>query len=167
MVAKQPIRIRVGEGHDSHRTVSDRPLMLGGQQIDCDFGLDGHSDADVLLHAVIDSLLGAIAAGDIGDWFPNTEAKWENASSAKMAKHVVKSVRKKGWEIGNLDCTIFAEKPRLTDWKPRIRERLADVLGIDEQCVNVKAKSGEKVGPVGRCEAIAASSVVLLFSRTD
>ncbi|MCR9200658.1 MAG: 2-C-methyl-D-erythritol 2,4-cyclodiphosphate synthase [Planctomycetaceae bacterium] len=153
---------RVGEGHDTHRTVSGRPLMLGGVHVTAEFGLDGHSDADVLLHAVIDAILGATGQGDIGEWFPNTAAEWKDADSVELLQHVTDSVVKDGWKLENLDCTICAERPRLGEWKPQIRRRLADLLNVSSADINVKAKSGEAVGPVGRGEAITASAVVLM-----
>ncbi len=160
----KPAEWRIGEGHDTHRTICGRPLFLGGVEItDADFGLDGHSDADVLLHAIIDSLLGAAGLGDIGDWFPNTDDRWKGADSADLLRSVLRTVSEKGWRINNLDCTIHAERPKLTLWKPVIRQRIAVLLSIGADQVNVKAKSGEKVGPVGRLEAIMADSVVLLI----
>ncbi len=153
---------RVGEGQDTHRTIPGRPLILGGITIDCDFGLDGHSDADVLLHAIIAALLGATGRGDIGEWFPNTSNDWKNADSTKLLGHVWEQLTQDGWKLQNLDCTICAEHPRLGQWKPLIRQRLSDLLKIGTDCVNVKAKSGEAVGPVGRNEAITATAVVLL-----
>ncbi len=153
---------RVGEGCDVHRTIAGRPLVLGGVKVDCDFGLDGHSDADVLLHAIIDALLGAAGQGDIGEWFPNTDAEWKNADSVNLTQHVWKSLTNAGWQLQNLDCTICCERPRLGSWKPLIRKRLAETLNVPDDCINVKAKSGEAVGPVGRGEAITAQAVVLL-----
>ncbi|MDG1896215.1 MAG: 2-C-methyl-D-erythritol 2,4-cyclodiphosphate synthase [Fuerstiella sp.] len=157
--------LRVGEGHDVHRTVAGRPLILGNVVVDCDFGLDGHSDADVLLHAVIDALLGATGRGDIGEWFPNTAAEWKDANSGDLLTHVWKSLVADGWQIQNLDCTISAEKPRLGPWKPLIRDRVAGLLGVSAEQVNIKAKSGEAVGPVGRGDAITADAVVLLLGK--
>lgn len=157
---------RIGEGHDIHRTVAGRRLVLGGVAIDADFGLDGHSDADVLIHAVIDALLGAAGQGDIGEWFPNTDDRWKGADSAELLKHVVQTVIADSWQIQNLDCTISAERPKLSDWKPAIRQNLARLLQIDETRLNVKAKSGELVGPIGRGEAIAADVVVLLSQQS-
>ncbi len=153
---------RIGEGHDVHRTVDGRPLILGGIRVASPFGLDGHSDADVLLHAIIDALLGATGQGDIGEWFPNTESRWKNADSASLLQHVLESTITGKWTIENLDCTISAERPRLADWKRPIRKRLAELLQVSESALNVKAKSGESVGPIGRAEAIAADVVVLL-----
>jgi len=153
---------RIGEGHDIHRTITGRPLILGGVSVDAPFGLDGHSDADVLLHAVIDALLGATGQGDIGEWFPNTDDRWKGADSVQLLAHVVESAVTGKWTIQNLDCTISAEQPKLSEWKPAIRQRLAELLRVSESAVNVKAKSGERVGPIGRGEAIAADVVVLL-----
>ena len=163
----KPPRLRVGEGHDMHRTIAGRPLIIGGVHLtDADFGLDGHSDADVLLHAVIDALLGATGQGDIGEWFPNTSEEWKNADSAKLLDAVLQSVLKGGWRIINLDCTIHAERPRMASWKPRIRIRLAELLNLPPDVVNVKAKSGENIGPVGRGESISADVVVLIMNET-
>lgn len=160
--------MRIGEGHDIHRTTTGRPLVIGSVVIsDVDFGLSGHSDADVLLHAIIDALLGATGQGDIGEWFPNTGEQWKNADSAELLQIVNKSVLDQGWRIINLDCTIHAERPRMVKWKPLIRERLAELLGISIDQTNVKAKSGENVGPIGRGEAISADAVVLLGRTRD
>lgn len=156
--------LRVGEGHDTHRTVAGRPMIIGGVHItNAATGLDGHSDADVLLHAVIDALLGATGKGDIGEWFPNTTDEWKNADSSTLLFAVNQRMTDQGWRIINLDCTIHAEQPRMAGWKPQIRRRLSELLGIAEDCVNVKAKSGEKVGPVGRGESISADAVVLIY----
>lgn len=155
-------KIRIGEGHDIHRTIEGRPLIIGGVPIECEFGLDGHSDADVLLHAIIDALLGATGKGDIGEWFPNTAAEFKDADSAQLLKAVWDDITADGWHIANLDCTISAERPRLKDLKPVIRSRLATLLNCPETRLNVKAKSGELVGPIGRGEAISADVVVLL-----
>jgi len=154
--------MRIGMGHDVHRLVSGRALVIGGVPIDFDRGLDGHSDADVLLHAVTDALLGAIGLGDIGEWFPNDEPRWKNADSKQFLTHAAGEIRDRNWAIVNLDCTIWAENPKLTPYKKTIRESLANLLGVDADRINVKAKSGEKVGPIGREEAMAADAVVLL-----
>lgn len=155
-------KIRIGEGHDIHRTIKGRPMVIGGVPIVCEFGLDGHSDADVLLHAIVDALLGATGKGDIGEWFPNTSQKFKGADSAKLLKVVWDEVVAEGWQLVNLDCTVSAERPKMKDVKPLIRSRLANLLGCEESTVNVKAKSGEAVGPIGRGEAISADVVVLL-----
>lgn len=158
---------RAGLGHDTHRTIFGRPLILGGVVIDeAEFGLDGHSDADVLLHAVTDALLGAAGLGDIGEHFPNTASEWKGADSSVLLQHVCGLVRAAGWRIGNLDCTVHAEQPRMGPWKPRIRSRLAEILQIDAGCVSVKAKSGELVGPIGRGEAITADAIILLQAES-
>lgn len=155
--------MRVGLGHDRHRLVAGRPLILGGIQIAFEKGLDGHSDADVLLHAVTDAILGAAALGDIGEWFPNTDPQWANVDSAVFLKHSIAEVRKRGWQLANLDCTVHAERPKLSSYKRPIAARLAQLLEIAEDRVNVKAKTGEKVGPIGRQEAIDADAIVLLI----
>jgi 2-C-methyl-D-erythritol 2,4-cyclodiphosphate synthase len=153
---------RVGLGHDTHRLVAGRKLVLGGVAVDFDRGPVGHSDADVVLHALIDALLGAAGLGDIGEWFPNTDERWAGADSSEFLAAVSDRLRTEHWRIVNADCTIFAEQPKLTPHKPHIRRRLAELLGISVESVNVKAKSGEQVGPVGRGEAIAADAIVLL-----
>ncbi len=155
--------MRIGLGHDVHRLTPGRTLVLGGVSIDCPFGPDAHSDGDVLLHALTDALLGAAGLGDIGEWFPDTDPQWHNAESAQFLEAALELITKRGWKIGNVDCTIFAEKPKLKTEKPRIKTRVAEILQIPEEAVNIKAKTGEKVGPIGRGEAIAAEAIVLLF----
>ena len=154
--------MRVGMGHDRHRLVSGRPLILGGVRIEFELGLDGHSDADVLLHAVTDSILGAAGLGDIGEWFPNTDNQWANADSTVFLRRAVEEIRNHGWDIANLDCTVHAERPKLSPYKRIIADRLAQLLEISPDRVNVKAKTGEKVGPIGRMEAIDADAITLL-----
>jgi len=157
------VTLRIGEGHDTHRTISDRRLILGGVVITgAPFGLDGHSDADVLLHAITDAVLGAAGLGDIGEWFANTDERWRGADSALLLQTVLQELERKSLRLVNLDCTVHAEKPRMGPWKPLIRQRLSELLGVNLQQINVKAKSGESVGPVGRGEAISATAVVLL-----
>ena len=153
---------RVGFGRDLHRLAEARALVLGGIRIDFDRGLDGHSDADVVLHALIDALLGAAGLGDIGEWFPNTDSRWKDADSAELLELVVTELSNREWTIENVDCVISAQAPSLGPWKPRIRERLAELLGMESERINVKAKSGERVGPVGREEAISSEAIVLL-----
>ena len=154
--------MRVGIGYDIHRLAPDRKLILGGVRIDFPTGLLGHSDGDVLLHAVCDARLGAAGLGDIGDLFPDTDPKFKDADSAALLREVLNLVRKKGLRVGNLDCILFAEKPKLGPLKRRIRTRLAEILEVDESAVNVKAKTMEGLGPIGGHEAIAAQAVVLL-----
>lgn len=156
--------LRVGLGHDRHRLVPGRPLILGGVTIPFELGLDGHSDADVLLHAVTDAILGAAALGDIGEWFPNTDPQWANVDSAVFVRKAVEEIRRRGWEIANLDCTIHAERPKLSPYKKVIANHIAMLLEISEAQVNVKAKTGERVGPIGRQEAIDADAIVLLVA---
>jgi 2-C-methyl-D-erythritol 2,4-cyclodiphosphate synthase len=154
--------MRIGLGHDVHRLVSGRTLVLGGVSIDYPSGPHGHSDGDVLLHALTDALLGAAGLGDIGQWFPDNDPEWKDADSAQFVEKAVALVGERGWKIGNVDCTIFLEQPKLKNEKPKIRARVAEILGISEEAVNIKAKTGEKVGPIGRGEAIAADAIVLL-----
>jgi len=154
--------MRVGIGHDTHRLVVGRPLILGGVPIPHGYGLAGHSDADVVLHALADALLGAAALGDIGELFPDTDPRYQGADSAVLLEDVVQRVRSAGWLPVNVDLVIHAEQPKLVSHKPAIRRRIADLLGIDLNAVNVKAKTGEQVGPIGRCEAISCEAVILL-----
>ncbi len=153
---------RVGQGEDIHRLSPGRRLILGGVQIEHDTGLVAHSDGDVLLHALTDALLGAAGLGDIGEWFPDTDEQWADADSAQFVQTAVGAVRNQRWEVVNLDCTLRAEVPKLTPYKAEIKRRIAELLGIDADRINIKAKTSEKVGPVGRREAIAASVAVLL-----
>ncbi|QDU62062.1 2-C-methyl-D-erythritol 2,4-cyclodiphosphate synthase [Planctomycetes bacterium Pan216] len=154
--------MRVGHGHDTHRFGEERPLLIGGVEIPHPIGLVGHSDADVLFHAVTDALLGATGQGDIGEWFPDTDPAHKDQDSRELLADVVASVRKLGAEIVNIDCTIHAQRPKLSPHKPAIRESVARTLGIPADRVNIKAKTGEKVGPIGRSEAIVADAVVLV-----
>lgn len=154
--------IRIGHGFDVHRFVEGRPLIIGGVHIPYEWGLAGHSDADVLLHAVSDALLGAAALGDIGAHFPDTDPAYKDIDSKKLLAHVDTLVKEKGWIIGNMDVTIMAEKPKMAAYIGGIRERLASILNIASGQVNVKATTTEKLGFVGRGEGIAAEAVVLL-----
>lgn len=157
-----PIMIRVGLGHDTHRIGGEGPLRLGGVDIPWDKGLVGHSDADVLLHAVTDALLGAAGMGDIGEWFPDTSAEYADADSSNLLKRVVSGVESRGWRVVNVDCIVFAESPKLSIHKSAIEMRLANLLHIKTDAVNVKAKTGEQVGPVGQGEAMSAEVVLLI-----
>jgi 2-C-methyl-D-erythritol 2,4-cyclodiphosphate synthase len=158
--------LRVGLGHDTHRLVDGRPLILGGVRIDFPWGLAGHSDADVVLHAVADALLGAAALGDIGELFPDTDPAWEGADSARLLEHVVGRVASAGWRAVNCDITVHAQRPKLSAYKVAMRERIASLLGLSADAVNVKAKTGEHVGPVGRGEAISCDAIVLTRSAS-
>lgn len=153
---------RVGLGHDTHRLVEGRPLILGGVPIEHARGLFGHSDADVVCHAVVDAILGAAGLGDIGEHYPDNDPRWRGADSTRLLADVVERVRKLDWSIVNCDVIIHAQEPKLTPHKPAIRASLARLLAIDLALVNVKAKTGEHVGPVGRGEAIVCEAVVLL-----
>jgi 2-C-methyl-D-erythritol 2,4-cyclodiphosphate synthase len=149
----------VGIGFDSHRLVNGRRLVIGGVEIAHDRGLDGHSDADVLTHAVIDALLGAAGLGDIGEHFPDTDERWRDADSMQLLAHVVVILREAGMTIANVDCTLIMEAPKLGAHRGAIRESLAAALGLDPQRVNVKASTGERIGFVGRGEGVAALAI--------
>jgi 2-C-methyl-D-erythritol 2,4-cyclodiphosphate synthase len=153
---------RIGLGHDTHRLAEGRPLLLGGVRIEHSVGLLGHSDADILLHAVTDALLGAVGLGDIGDAFPDTDPAYAGADSTIFVADALQRVREKGWQPVNLDCTIFAQKPKLSAHKEKIRQKLAELLGLPVDAVNVKAKTGEHVGPIGREEAMSADAIILV-----
>lgn len=152
----------VGLGYDSHRLSAGRRLLIGGVEIAHDRGLDGHSDADVLAHAVSDALLGAAGLGDIGEHFPDTDERWRDADSMKLLAEVVKIVLAQGLRVVNLDCTVLMEQPKLSPYRVAIRGRLAGVLGLRAERVNVKASTGEGIGFVGRAEGVAALAVVSL-----
>jgi 2-C-methyl-D-erythritol 2,4-cyclodiphosphate synthase len=154
--------MRVGIGHDTHRLAEGRPLILGGVRVDYPRGLVGHSDADVVLHAVTDALLGAAGLGDIGDLFPDTDPTWAGADSRYFLADALGRLNRSGWKVVNLDVIVFAQEPKLGPIKGAIRENLAGLLGVDVGAVNVKAKTGERVGHVGRGEAIACQCVVLI-----
>jgi 2-C-methyl-D-erythritol 2,4-cyclodiphosphate synthase len=156
---------RVGFGFDLHPLVPGRPLILGGVTIPAEVGLDGHSDADVLAHAVGEALLGALALGDLGRHFPDTEPRWRGVSSVRLLERVVELVRGRGAQPVNVDATVLAQAPRLAPHLPEMAKRLADVLGIPVERVSVKAKSPEGLGLLGRREGIAAMAVVSLEVR--
>ncbi len=154
--------MRVGLGFDIHRTDPDRVLILGGVQVEAPFGLAGYSDADVVTHAVIDALLGAMGMGDIGDRFPNTDMCHKDRSSLNMLDEVMETLQKQGYVVVNVDCNIIAQKPKLATYKPLIEASLAKVLKINEKSINVKAKTHETIGPLGACEAIEAQAIALI-----
>ena len=154
--------MRVGLGYDVHPLVTGRPLVLGGVRIPYLFGLRGHSDADVLLHAICDALLGAIAEGDIGRHFPDTDPQYKDIKSTLLLRQVGMKVREKGFRLVNIDSTIVAEKPKLIDFIPRMVKEIASVLEVDEGRVNVKATTTEGLGFAGRAEGIAARAVALV-----
>ena len=157
---------RVGSGHDTHRLAEGRPLILGGIRIDHAKGLVGHSDADAVLHAVTDALLGAAGLGDIGDLYPDTDPRWKDADSRLFLAETLDRLSRLGWRTVNLDVTIFAQEPKLGPVKAAIKAKLAELIGIAADCVNVKAKTGESVGHIGRGEAIGCHAVVLIEELT-
>ncbi len=156
----------MGLGHDTHRLQPGGPLRLGGIDIPHDRELIGHSDADVLLHAITDAILGAAALGDIGQMFPDTDMSHRGRDSAEMLRAAMDAVQALGWRVVNLDCVVCAQRPKLLPYRQLIRQRLADILGIEPEQVGLKGKTGETVGPVGREEAIEATCVVLLAAET-
>jgi 2-C-methyl-D-erythritol 2,4-cyclodiphosphate synthase len=153
---------RIGSGHDSHRLEEGLPLILCGVKIDYPFGLVGHSDADVVLHSVVDALLGAAGLGDIGDAYPDSNPRWQNADSRIFLSETLTKLNRMGWRPVNVDVTIFAEEPKLGPLKTAIRASLAALLNLSEDNVNVKAKTGEGVGHIGRGEAIGCHAVALV-----
>ncbi|MGE6379704.1 2-C-methyl-D-erythritol 2,4-cyclodiphosphate synthase [Peribacillus muralis] len=153
---------RIGQGYDVHQLVEGRPLIIGGITIPYEKGLLGHSDADVLLHTVADACLGAIGAGDIGKHFPDTDPEFKDADSAKLLRHIWAIVKKEGYSLGNADCTIIAQSPKMAPHIEDIRVRIADLLDTTVDRINVKATTTEKLGFTGRSEGIAAQAVVLL-----
>jgi len=154
---------RIGEGWDVHALVEGRPLILGGVHIPHTHGLLGHSDADALLHAITDALLGAAALGDIGRHFPDTDVRFKGANSWDLLRETAARVRQAGYEIGNIDSTVIAQAPKLATYIESMRERIANALDVAMSQVNVKAKTAEKMGPVGLGEAIEANAIALIF----
>ncbi len=154
--------IRVGQGWDCHRIVVGRPLILGGVTVPCEFGLEGHSDADVLSHAITDAIIGAIAAGDIGMHFPDTDPRWKGAGSLQFLRHAVALATEAGYKISNVDSTVILERPKLKDFRLPIRESLAATMGLSVDQVSVKFKTAEKVGPVGEGRSAESQAIVCL-----
>jgi 2-C-methyl-D-erythritol 2,4-cyclodiphosphate synthase len=159
------MNIRIGNGYDIHRLVRDRALILGGINIPHELGLLGHSDADVLTHAIMDAMLGALSLGDIGHYFPPTDPQWKGADSMVLLQQVHQLILDKGWQIGNIDSVIVAERPKLKPHLEKMRDRLSSVLQVNPDQIGIKATTNEKLGPVGREEGIAAYTVVLLVSK--
>jgi 2-C-methyl-D-erythritol 2,4-cyclodiphosphate synthase len=157
------MNFRIGEGWDTHALVAGRKLIIGGVEIPHDQGLLGHSDADVLLHAITDAVLGAAGLGDIGRHFPDTAEAFKGADSWVLLQEATRRVRAQGWEIGNIDSTVIAQKPKLAPHIPLMQERIAGALGVAVEQVNVKAKTAEKMGPVGALLAMEANAVALLY----
>lgn len=160
------MNLRVGNGFDVHRFEEGRKLFLGGILIEGHTGLAGHSDADVLIHAVIDSLLGASALGDIGELFPDTDSAFKDIRSTILLEKVVSELASRGWEIVNVDSTVVCETPKISKYKLQIREKLAEIMRIPPDCVTVKGKTTEKLGFTGRKEGIAAMSTALLEKKS-
>jgi 2-C-methyl-D-erythritol 2,4-cyclodiphosphate synthase len=159
--------IRIGNGYDIHRLVPERPLILGGVKIQHSLGLLGHSDADVLTHAIMDAMLGALSLGDIGHYFPPTDPQWQGADSLKLLEQVDRLIQEKGWQISNIDSVIVAERPKLKPHIPAMRDRLSTILKLQPDQVGIKATTNEKLDATGREEGIAAYAVVLLAEIRD
>ncbi|MBD2679632.1 MULTISPECIES: 2-C-methyl-D-erythritol 2,4-cyclodiphosphate synthase [Nostoc] len=157
-------KIRIGNGYDIHRLVSDRALILGGIEIPHELGLLGHSDADVLTHAIMDAMLGALSLGDIGHYFPPSDPQWAGADSLILLTQVHQLIREQGWQIGNIDSVVVAERPKLKPHIHKMRDKLATVLELESNQIGIKATTNEKLGPVGREEGICAYAVVLLVA---
>lgn len=154
--------LRIGQGWDVHRIVPGRPLILGGVAIASEFGLDGHSDADILSHAITDALLGAAALGDIGMHFPDSDPKWKDADSSQFLRHAQELLAAKGYAIVNIDATVILERPKLRDYRHAIREKLAESLGLQIDQVSVKFKTAERTGPVGEGRSAEAQAIVAI-----
>lgn len=158
--------LRIGLGWDVHRIAPGCPLILGGVTVPADFGLEGHSDADVLAHAITDALLGALALGDIGMHFPDTDPRWKNADSLVFLKHARDLALGEGYAIVNIDSTVILERPKLKDYRDTIRQKLAETLGLDTEQVSVKFKTAEKVGPVGEGRSAEAQALVTVCRQS-
>lgn len=156
---------RTGQGWDTHRLEAGRALILGGVPIPSDFGLAGHSDADVLAHAITDALLGAASLGDIGMHFPDTDSRWKDADSLTFLRHALSLVREAGYELVHVDSTVILERPKLKDYRQAIREKLAETLGLDVSSVSVKFKTAERLGPVGEGRSAQAQAVATIRKR--
>ncbi|MBA4135690.1 MAG: 2-C-methyl-D-erythritol 2,4-cyclodiphosphate synthase [Opitutus sp.] len=156
------MNFRIGHGYDIHRTIPGRPLVLGGVTFDCDFGLDGHSDADCLTHAICDALLGAAALPDIGHFFPNTDARWKNADSQVLLEHVVAALRERGWRPANIDASLIAERPKIAPRLTEMKAALAKSTGLSIDAIGLKATTNEGSDDIGRGLAIAAHAVALI-----
>ncbi|MDJ0601188.1 MAG: 2-C-methyl-D-erythritol 2,4-cyclodiphosphate synthase [Crocosphaera sp.] len=157
------MNIRIGNGYDIHRLVPDRRLILGGVDIPHSLGLLGHSDADVLTHAIMDAMLGGLSLGDIGHYFPPSDPKWSGANSLVLLEQVNQLIQARGWHVGNIDSVIIAEQPKMKPHLEAMKEKLAHTLHINQDQVGIKATTNERLGPVGREEGIAVYAVVLLF----
>ncbi|MGN1205651.1 MAG: 2-C-methyl-D-erythritol 2,4-cyclodiphosphate synthase [Eubacterium sp.] len=154
--------MRIGMGYDVHRLVEGRELIMGGEKIEYEYGLLGHSDADVLLHAIMDALLGAAALGDIGTHFPDTDERYQGISSLRLLIYVDQLLEENGYSVGNIDATIIAQRPKMAPFIPKMRENIATTLGLDLNQVNIKATTEEGLGFTGRSEGISAQAVCIL-----
>lgn len=161
------MKIRIGEGYDVHKLVTERPLIIGGVTIPYEYGLAGHSDADVLVHAVIDALLGALALGDIGQWFPDTNDEFKDVNSLELLSKVLNDPAFSEWRLNNLDATVIAQSPRLEPYILEMRKNLANAFKCDVNDISIKATTTEQLGFCGRKEGIAASATILIQSFTD
>jgi 2-C-methyl-D-erythritol 2,4-cyclodiphosphate synthase len=159
------LNFRTGFGFDVHAFAEGRKLIIGGVEIPFDKGLEGHSDADVLLHAICDAMLGALALGDIGVHFPNTDERWKDADSAVLLKHVNELINSKGYELGNLDCVLAMEIPKISPYVDHIRKRISEILNTDIDQISIKATTTEKLGFVGRTEGVVSFATVLLIKK--
>tara|TARA_B100001057_G_scaffold497081_1_gene600260 strand:+ start:1347 stop:1850 length:504 start_codon:yes stop_codon:yes gene_type:complete len=166
MTGKLP-RFRIGNGYDIHRLAKGRDLIIGGVELQHpdNLGLDGHSDADVLSHSIMDALLGALSLGDIGKYFPPSDQKWKNADSLLLLSKVIELIRKKGWEVNNIDSVIVAERPKIKPFVELMKNNISDILQIEDSLIGIKATTNEKLGPEGREEGISCHSVVLLEKK--
>ena len=160
-------KIRIGNGYDIHRLVKDRDLIIGGVKLNHpdNLGLDGHSDADVLTHSIMDALLGALSLGDIGKYFPPSNEEWKDANSLFLLSKVIELIRKNGWEIINIDSVLIAERPKIMPYINFMKKNISEILNIDENLIGIKATTNEKLGPEGREEGISCHSVVLLEKK--
>jgi len=159
------LNFRTGFGFDVHAFAEGRKLIIGGVEIPFDKGLDGHSDADVLLHAICDAMLGALALGDIGIHFPNTDERWKDADSTLLLRHVNELINSKGYELGNLDCVLAMEKPKISPYVEQIRNRISEMLNANVEQISIKATTTEKLGFVGRTEGVVSFATVLITKK--
>ena len=166
MTSNSP-QLRIGNGYDIHRLVKGRNLIIGGVNLNHpdNLGLDGHSDADVLTHSIMDALLGALSLGDIGKYFPPSDQKWKNADSLFLLSKVAELIRQKGWEINNIDSVVVAERPKIMPHVSLMKKNISKILDIDENLIGIKATTNEKLGPEGREEGISCHSVVLIEKK--
>ena len=161
------LKFRIGNGYDIHRLVKDRDLIIGGIKLKHpnNLGLDGHSDADVLCHSIMDALLGALSLGDIGKYFPPNEEKWRGANSLILLSEVNNIIKREGWVVNNIDSVIIAERPKIKPFVELIKQNISNILKIDDNLIGVKATTNEKLGPEGREEGISCHSIVLLEKK--